>query len=791
MKKKKLNIFIFLLILGLLANQVLALDTVNKRVLDSETNSSNSVNANYSGKGGGSIEICLEPPPVNNLTYLRSETTTIISFKTPNFLNLSHFVARIATSVYQGHFDSWGDLVPSHLVPQPIMNATQTIELNYLNPYQKYYFGIQLFNYCGNKSLIAIITLEPLSQPVCLAPSAINYLNFSRNKNNAVVKFKTPNLNNLSHFVIRYATSSYQGDFQNWGNLLNHNLVPIPNATQTVLLTDLTYDQEYYLGIKLFNNCGKSSEVAVLRIPVFYIGDGCDPIYPVEQISAQAGLNQITLTWLTPRALNPNNNNFKFEIRKSLQPINNSNFYQAEVVPNNLRPIPGAYQSFSITNLNSNTLYYFAIVLKNECDQFSPIVFISQRTLSNQIGSGGGGGGSFGSFGGGSGSNNSSNNVLNYSIVINNNEELTNDLNVLLTLFAENAKEMMVSNYADFRDGYWLPYQKNLNWRLLAGEGLKTVYAKFRSLNNNISEVVYDEIFYQSFVPVVAEPIVLPVEKENPSFNQPILVNQKKVFDFNQLMVNWLKNDENSLKNYDLNNDKRIDYEDVKVLFNNWQDIKIDTSDYKLTNFSLEPKYNLYLKEGEEIKIVLLVKPEKNQKNYSAQVVLNYLPSVLEFKSFEYGKNWIPVLKASNYDYFDKEKGVIVKTAGYPQGFDEEKIFGVVTFKAKKEGQTLININNAFSLNDKNEDIFKGLENSVLVNNIKDKKNGNFLLAAILKLAEWNIVLAYLLILLLLLLIYGLFLLLRKYVPIFLGDEYSEKKDKELLQSELEFNLIK
>lgn len=789
MKNKYLKIFILsLLLVFLLTDQLLAVDLVNKRIADEiDSVNFNSGNSIGSGGGGSNDNLCLEPPPVNNLTYSRDNTKASITFKTPNVLNLSHFVARIATSVYQGNFDNWGDLILN--LPTPIMDATQTIEINYLNPQQRYYFGIQVFNYCGKKSLIAIITLDPIENPpVCQPPLPINYLNILRNRENAIVSFKTPNLNNLSHFVIRYSSSTFQGDFQNWGQIVDHNLIPYPNATQTFSINNLNPGIKYYVGIKLFNNCNLGSEIAIKEISSFYTsGGGCPPVYPVEKISAQAGVNKITLNWQTPRGFNSNERVY-FEIRKSLSPITSNNFYQAEIVPNNLQPIAGADQSFTISNLNSNTLYYFAIVLRNECDQISPIVTISKRTLENQVITGGGGGGSFGNLGGGGGVN-ISNNVSNYYIFINNNEPVTNDLNVILTLYAENASEMMISNYSDFRDGYWISYKNILNWRLLQGEGIKRVYAKFRARNGNVSEVIYDEILYQeqkneTVLQSEENQIISPIL---PSRNIPILTRKKINTDFNQLMVNWLSSERIALEKNDLNNDKKIDYEDVKILFNNWQDINILKTDYKITNFSLEPKYNLYLKAGEEIKILVLVKPIKNELNYSAQVVLNYLPDILEFKSFEYGKDWIPVLGISGYDYLDKEKGLLIKTAGYPKGFEEEKIFGIITFKARKEGQTLININNAFSLNNKNENVFKGLENSILVNNLKNENNNNLLMALVLRAADKNIFLAYIFILSLFLLIYVFILLLRKYLPLFLIDEEEKKEQK--TKTQLEFNL--
>ncbi|WP_198360488.1 Ig-like domain-containing protein [Thermincola potens] len=45
----------------------------------------------------------------------------------------------------------------------------------------------------------------------------------------------------------------------------------------------------------------------------------------------------------------------------------------------------------------------------------------------------------------------------------------------------------------------WIPYQTKQVWTLTAGEGQKTVYARFRDAEGNISEAVSDTIIYDSF----------------------------------------------------------------------------------------------------------------------------------------------------------------------------------------------------------------------------------------------------------------------------------------------------
>jgi hypothetical protein len=70
------------------------------------------------------------------------------------------------------------------------------------------------------------------------------------------------------------------------------------------------------------------------------------------------------------------------------------------------------------------------------------------------------------------------------TIIIDEDKPYTNDQNkrVKLHLLAKNAKEMMVSNFSDFRDGKWVPFRAFTDWTLEGEEdGSRTVFVKYRS----------------------------------------------------------------------------------------------------------------------------------------------------------------------------------------------------------------------------------------------------------------------------------------------------------------------
>ena len=88
-------------------------------------------------------------------------------------------------------------------------------------------------------------------------------------------------------------------------------------------------------------------------------------------------------------------------------------------------------------------------------------------------------------------------------IKINNDAQYTSTRAVTLTLFSENADQMMISNNADFSGAIWEDYVTTKSWTLPTGNGPFTVYAKFKNASGLISQVYSDEILPQPMNPAI------------------------------------------------------------------------------------------------------------------------------------------------------------------------------------------------------------------------------------------------------------------------------------------------
>lgn len=87
------------------------------------------------------------------------------------------------------------------------------------------------------------------------------------------------------------------------------------------------------------------------------------------------------------------------------------------------------------------------------------------------------------------------------SLIINDGDVYTNSVKVTLSLSAENAFQMAISNTTDFAGISWEPYQTTKKWTLTKGDGKKTIYTKFRSSAGGVSQVISDSIILDTTPP--------------------------------------------------------------------------------------------------------------------------------------------------------------------------------------------------------------------------------------------------------------------------------------------------
>lgn len=124
------------------------------------------------------------------------------------------------------------------------------------------------------------------------------------------------------------------------------------------------------------------------------------------------------------------------------------------------------------------------------------------------------------------------------------------------------------------------------------------------------------------------------------------------------------------------------------------------------TSINLSPA-TINVKTGQTFTVPVSVNPQ-GVKNYTVELKLNFPADLLQVNSFAFGSQWMAVGQPG-YDLIDNTNGVLIKTAGYPQGFTSNIQLGTVTFQAKKSGTGVIALaGGTMALDQSNQNLFAG-----------------------------------------------------------------------------------
>jgi len=122
------------------------------------------------------------------------------------------------------------------------------------------------------------------------------------------------------------------------------------------------------------------------------------------------------------------------------------------------------------------------------------------------------------------------------------------------------------------------------------------------------------------------------------------------------------------------------------------------------TSVFLSP-VNINVVEGEQFELMVGINPA-GVNNYTTKIELNYPPDLLEVNSFKMNDSWVS-LKQPGYDLINNNEGILIKTGGYPRGVSSGTAFGTATFRAKKTGEGIIEVDGStFVLDIQNNNVY-------------------------------------------------------------------------------------
>lgn len=293
---------------------------------------------------------------------------------------------RYSTSnITSGNFAS-ATQVSGEPTPNVRSEELEGMTVSGLAPNTTYYFAIKSVDLAGNWSDISNVVSVTTDAGVTAdttAPSAIADLNVPmayRTQTTLTLQWTAPGddagVGTAAAYDIRYSTDEIGVDVT-FDAALSVTGEPTPTAAgtvQTYTVSGLTADTTYFFAIKSVDEAGNWSAISnvtsrpTLAPPV----DRVPPSDTTDLVASDPGTNSVKLTWTAPGDDGASGVATLYDIRYDTDPI--TEFSYVAATPISGEPVPGVYgaaQTVTVTGLDPDTYYYFALRTLDDAGNYS------------------------------------------------------------------------------------------------------------------------------------------------------------------------------------------------------------------------------------------------------------------------------------------------------------------------------------------------------------------------------------------------------------------------------------
>jgi hypothetical protein len=287
---------------------------------------------------------------------------------------------------------NWGQAMQIHNEPAPQVAGTQqSVTINGLTENTTYYFGLKTADEVQNWSTLSNIASGSTSSGQDLtAPGNIQNLLVSRvSADSITLSWTAPgddgNQGTASAYSLRYSTETITT--ANWGSCTPVSDMASPLAAgspETRIVTGLSLGVSYYFAIITNDevpNYSALSNIAHGTTDNEHIA----PATIANLHVTQANDHDVTLSWTAPGDDGTQGTASQYDIRYSLSAITEANWDAAAQATD--EPVPlsaGQQQTFTVTDLQQEIRYYFAIKTADDVPNWSALSNVTNVLTPDQ-----------------------------------------------------------------------------------------------------------------------------------------------------------------------------------------------------------------------------------------------------------------------------------------------------------------------------------------------------------------------------------------------------------------------
>ncbi|MBD3305481.1 hypothetical protein GF339_03795 [candidate division KSB3 bacterium] len=285
--------------------------------------------------------------------------------------------------------DTWDAATKFQQVPPP--SAPDTLEIFTATGAPQdteYYVALKAYDALGNVSALSNVVRVPQVDTVAPAP-IIDLFVEDTGQDWVKITWTAPGddqqQGQATSQQIRIAPTLNQ--LKDWAQATSipNTLQPSPAGMQeSFTIPDLASDSTFYIAVKTLDEFGNASEISnIVRAKT---KDAVPPaaIQDLQPVAVEADM--VSLQWTTPGDNGMTGQAEAYDIRYAEEPITPANWQQMPAVSSVPAPSsPGATETLTVSNLQPNTRYYFAVVTRDPSENLSPLSNIVDVITSDTI----------------------------------------------------------------------------------------------------------------------------------------------------------------------------------------------------------------------------------------------------------------------------------------------------------------------------------------------------------------------------------------------------------------------
>ncbi len=285
---------------------------------------------------------------------------------------------------------NWNSATQATGEPTPhVAGTAETFTVSGLQPSTNYYFAIKAADDASNWSVLSNVIAKATTSEITPPTAIANLSTGAATSTTVVLNWTAPGDDNLTGtattYDVRYSTATItEANFAGATQAVGETAPKVAGSAETFTVSGLSQNITYYFAVKTADEVPNWSALSnVVSKATSQESTPPSTIATLTAVSSTA--SSVTLNWRAPGDDGDVGTASQYDIRYATAAITDANWNSATQVTGEPAPqIAGTTEIFTVTGLQSSTVYYFAVKTADEIPNWSGLSNIASRPTSTE-----------------------------------------------------------------------------------------------------------------------------------------------------------------------------------------------------------------------------------------------------------------------------------------------------------------------------------------------------------------------------------------------------------------------